>query len=112
MRKMIPVAQRVLGESDVTTINLRWNYAAALCEAAGATLDDLREAVMTYTELERTARRVFGNVHPTVLDIGKDLRNSRKDLARLGEDSDKAAMMALAFVAALAFLAGRRYLRR
>merc|ERR1711933_166042 len=25
MRKTIPVAQRVLGESDVTTINLRWN---------------------------------------------------------------------------------------
>ena len=67
---------------------------------------------MTYTELERTARRVFGNARPTVLDIGKDLRNSRKDLARLAEDSDKAAMMALAFVAAVAFLAGRRYLRR
>ena len=84
----------------------------ALFGDPSATLDDLREAVMTYTELERTARRVFGNVHPTVLDIGKDLRNSRKDLARLGEDSDKAVMMALAFVAAVAFLAGRRYLRR
>jgi len=46
------------------------------------------------------------------LDIGEDLKSSREALARLGEDSDKAVMMALAFVAAVAFLAGRRYLRR
>ena len=61
---------------------------------------------------EGIARRVFGNAHPDVLDVGKDVQESREALARLGEDSDKAAMMALAFVAALAFLAGRRYLRR
>ena len=30
----------------------------------GATLDDLREAVTTLEELERTARRVFGGAHP------------------------------------------------
>ena len=54
----------------------------------------------------------MGNAHPDVLDIGKELQKCREDLARLGEDSDKAAMMALVFVAALAFLAGRRYLRR
>ena len=72
----------------------------------------LAEIVERTQETERTARRVFGNSHPTVLDIGKDLKASREALARLGEDSDKAVMMALAFVAALAFLAGRRYLRR
>ena len=87
-------------------------YATALYLDPAATVDDLREAVTTLEETERTARRVFGNSHPTVLDIGEDLKASREALARLGEDSDKAAMMALAFVAALAFLAGRRYLRR
>ncbi len=112
MRKMIPVAQRVLGESDVTTIKMRWIYAKALYFYAGATLADLRESVTTLEETERTARRVLGNNHPIVLEIGKDLRNSREALANLGEDSDKAALAALAFVAALAFLAGRRYLRR
>jgi hypothetical protein len=89
---------------------MRWNYAKTL--KFSATRDDLREIMMTLEETERTARRVLGNAHPIVLEIGKDMRNSREDLARLGEDSDKAAMMALAFVAAVAFLAGRRYLRR
>ena len=67
------------------------------------------------TTLEETiqpARRVLGNNHPIVLEIGKCLRNSREALANLGEDSDKAALAALAFVAAVAFLVGRRYLRR
>ena len=73
---------------------------------------NLREAVATLEDVEGIARRVFGNAHPDVLDVGKDVQESREALARLGEDSDKAAMMALAFVAALAFLAGRRYLRR
>ena len=68
--------------------------------------------VFQHAQTERTARRALGNNHPIVLEIGKDLRNSREDLASLGEDSEKAAIMALAFVAALAFLAGRRYLRR
>ena len=87
-------------------------YATALYMDPCATLDDLREAVATLEETERTARRVFGNSHPTVLDIGEDLKSSREALARLGEDSDKAAIMAIAFVAALAFFVGRRYLRR
>ena len=87
------------------------NYAKTL-KFPGATRDDLREVVMTLEETELTARRALGNNHPIVLEIGKDLRNSREDLASLGEDSEKAAIMALAFVAALAFLAGRRYLRR
>jgi hypothetical protein len=91
---------------------MRSIYAAALRLDPAATLGDLREVVIMLEETERTARRALGNNHPVVLGIVEDLRNSRKDLARLGEDSDKAAMMALAFVAAVAFLAGRRYLRR
>ena len=33
----------------------------------GATLDDLREAVTTLEDAGRTARRVFGDAHPTTL---------------------------------------------
>ena len=42
-----------------------------------ATLDDLREAVTTLEDTERTGRRVFGGSHPLVLDIKHDLRNAR-----------------------------------
>ena len=40
------------------------NYAAALSNDTGATLDDLREAVTMLEEAARTARRVFGGAHP------------------------------------------------
>ena len=57
MRKAMPVAQRVLGESQVTTLKMRLVYAKALYYDPGATLDNLREAVTTLEETERTARR-------------------------------------------------------
>ena len=44
------------------------------------TLDDLREAVRTLEETERTARRVFGSEHPLTEDIERDLRNARATL--------------------------------
>ena len=74
MRKTIPVAQRILGESDRITLTMRWNYAKALRDDTGATLDDLREAVTMLEELERTARRVLGGAHPVTTAIGKSLR--------------------------------------
>jgi hypothetical protein len=77
--KMFPVARRVLGESQLT-LQMRWNYAEALYQNAGATLDDLREAVATLEDTERTARRVLGGAHPDVLAIEKSLRNSRAAL--------------------------------
>ena len=45
-----------------------------------ATLDDLREAVSTLEEMERTARRVFGGAHPITVDIELDLRVARPTL--------------------------------
>ena len=47
----------------------------------GATLDNLREAVTTLEETERTARRVLGGAHPITARIGLNLRDSRKVLA-------------------------------
>ena len=43
----------------------------------GATLDDLREAVTTLEEAERTARQVLGGAHPLTLSTETALRNSR-----------------------------------
>ena len=52
----------------------------ALCRDADATLDDLREAVTTLEDVERTARRVFGGAHPTTTEIEKSLQNARAAL--------------------------------
>jgi len=60
---------------------MRWLYARALYEDDGATLDDLREAVTTLEEIERTARRVFGGAHPLTVDIENRLRESRGTFA-------------------------------
>ncbi len=81
LRKAIPVARRVLGEGRETTLRLRWNYAMALSPDTGATLDDIREAVTTLEEIERTARRVLGGAHPITTAIEHHLRVSRAKLS-------------------------------
>ena len=57
------------------------NYALALCNDPDATLDDVREAVTTLEDTERTARRVMGGAHPLVCGIGNNLREARDRLA-------------------------------
>ena len=80
MRKLIPVARRVLGDGDSLMLTMRKNYARALYLDAGATLDNPREAVTTLEETERTARRVFGGAHPTTVGIGGALQDARAAL--------------------------------
>ena len=76
------MARRVLGESHGFTLKMRANYALALCKDADATLDDLREAVTIFEEIEPTARRVMGGTHPITTGIELQLRNARAALAR------------------------------
>ena len=52
-------------------------YAKALYRDDGATLNDLREAVTSFVETERTARRVFGGSHPYTTGIEEELRLAR-----------------------------------
>ena len=80
MRKTIPVARRVLGDSNDTTLRLRKTYAKAFYKDDGATLDDLREAVATLEKTERIARRVLGGTHPITTSIECTLRDSRAAL--------------------------------
>ena len=77
LRKSVPVARRVMGTGNVNTLRLRWNYAMALYKDPGATLDDLREAVATFEDSERIARRVFGDAHPLTVDIEDSLQKAR-----------------------------------
>ena len=77
---MMPVARRVFGDGNEITLRMRWCYAGALYGDPGATLDDLREAVTTLEETSRTARRVLGGAHPTVVGIEQSLKASRAAL--------------------------------
>ena len=77
MRKTLPVARRVLGESNETALRMRWVYGAVLYNDPGATLDDLREAATTFEDTDRTARRVFGDAHPLTVDIEDSLQKAR-----------------------------------
>ena len=77
MRKTVPVARRVLGEGNRLALKMRRVYAKALYTDPEATLDDLREAVTTLEEAERTARRVLGVAHPTSTALENNLRKAR-----------------------------------
>ena len=80
MRKRMPVTRRVLGESHECTLKIRWNYAQGLWKDPAATLDDLREAVTTQEEIERTAQRVLGGTHPDTRGIAVGVRKARAAL--------------------------------
>ena len=63
-----------------TTTRMKWTYAEALYKNDGATLDELREAVTTLEDVERTAQRVFGGAHPIVMGVEDDLQDARAAL--------------------------------
>ena len=80
MRKMMPVARRVLGEGHRLTLRMRWNYGEALHKDDDATLDDLREAVATLEDATRIARRVLGGAHPITMGMEYELQEARAAL--------------------------------
>ena len=92
LRKIIPVARRVVGDNDEATLRMKWNYAMALCNDTGATLDDLREAVTTLEDAGRIGRRVLGGAHPLAVDIVRDLQYAR---AALGAEPLREAVGAM-----------------
>ena len=77
LRKVVPVARRVLGEGNRLTLKMRWNYAQTLCYDPSSTLDDTREAVDMLEDLEPTARRVLGGANPLTGVIEEELQKSR-----------------------------------
>ena len=80
MRKRLPATRRILGEDHVLTLKMRFGYARALYVDPGATLDDLREAVATFEDSERIARRVFGSKNPATEVHGEWLQYARAGL--------------------------------
>ena len=82
LRRTMPVARRVLGDSHDYTLTMRKVYADALYRDSSATLDDLRKAVTTLEDTTRIARRVLGGTHPLTTGIEKSLQNARVIRAR------------------------------
>jgi len=80
MRKSIPIARRVLGDSHAITLGMMSNYARALYLAHGATLGDLREAVSMLEDTARIAQRVLGGANPTTGSLEAGLRHVRAAL--------------------------------
>ena len=78
------MARRTLGEIKDTTLTMRKAFAEALYRDPGATLADLREAVTTLEEIERTAQRVFGDAHPITEEIEGELQDARDALYARG----------------------------
>ena len=99
LRKVMPVAWRVLGKSNDLTFRMRLGYAMALYKDSRATLDDFRESVTTLEDSERTARRVLGGAQPFVAEVELALKESR---AALGDavaiDDLREAMSAMSRV--------------
>ena len=81
LRKSIPVARRVLGESDRLTLEMRWCYATALYQDEGASLDDRREAVATLESVAHSWKRIFGPAHPETPKVQGALKYAREALA-------------------------------
>ena len=82
LRKNIPVARRVLGETCQLTLSMRWLYSMALHEDPTATLDDLREAVTTLESVAKSYKRVLGESHPETPKVQKALAKARMKLTR------------------------------
>ena len=81
LRKVTPVARRVLGDSHEYMLKVRTNYTHSIISDPGATLDDLREAVAMVEDTARIARRVFGGAHPLTGVLEYALRESRAALS-------------------------------
>ena len=112
MHEVVPRAA-ALGPENKLTLDLRWLYAFTLwTDPRGPTLDDLVEAVAIYEDVEKAWVRIFGEKHPDSLKLLREHAKARERLADARASSEQLALAALAFVAAVAFLAGRRYLRR
>ena len=80
-RRMWAESSRSVPPSGASSTSCRWwSYAEALYKDKRATLDDLREAVTTLVETERTARRVLGGAHPLTKSIELALRKARAAL--------------------------------
>ena len=80
LQEVIPMARRVLGETNITTLRLRWLYVVALYKDDSATLADVQEAVTTLETIANSWNRVLGPAHPDTLNVQVAVANAREAL--------------------------------
>ena len=80
LRKNMPVARRILGESHAVTLRLRWLYANCLWDYKNATLDDVAEAVETLESVAKVWKRFMGERHPETANVLNALKEAREML--------------------------------
>jgi hypothetical protein len=88
LRKNIPVARRIFGESDAYTLRFRWLYANCLCDYKNATFDDVAEAVETLESVAKVWKRFMGERHPETAKVLNALKEAREMLRLRREASD------------------------
>ena len=92
MRKMTPVARRVLGNNNYDmTLRMSAVYANALYNDPSATLDDLRESVTTLEDTAPIARRVLGSAHPLTKAVAAYLQDAQAALRAREETASSSA---------------------
>ena len=77
--KTMPVARRILGESNELTLTIRWTSAVALRDADRASRDDMVEAVAILKEVLGTSLRMLGTDHPLSVRIRSALRLAQRN---------------------------------
>ena len=92
LRKMTPVARRVLGNNNYDmTLRMSAVYANALYNDPSATLDDLRESVTTLEDTAPIARRVLGSAHPLTKAVAAYLQDAQAALRAREETASSSA---------------------
>ena len=59
----------------------RWLYASVTVQDGDSSVDDLRDAVATLTDLEAKRLRIFGEAHPDTRRLRRSLESAQKALA-------------------------------
>ena len=80
LREVIPMARRVLGETNITTLRLRWLYVVALYKDDSATLADVQEAVTTLETIANWWNRVLGPARDETVSVQAALASAREAL--------------------------------
>ena len=76
LRKVIPVAQRVLGTQNELTLSLREDLSRATLDGESSA-EEKREALRVLDEVAGVMRRVLGPTHPSTLHAQRQLEHYR-----------------------------------
>ena len=90
LQEVIPTVRRVFGETNTTTLRMRWLYVLALYKDDSATLADVQEAVETLESVANSCKRVMGPAHPDTSNVQAALASAREALATRTAASDAA----------------------